>query len=152
MIEVLVSMSILSVGVLGLHSLLLKGFSYKKSIADRSYAMLFAENMVEKLEINRTRALSTEDYVVSESEFFSGPCKEGSYPVSCEQQFCTAGELAVYDVAQWQFQLACTLSNGKGQVSYQESSGNRMYTISVFFDSEVAGTVKTDIVTLSHQL
>lgn len=109
LMEVLVAFLILSVGLLGLAGLQMKGLAYAHQSYQRSLATLLAQDMADRMRANRPAVLAG-DYRLTSAPSDPGVTCSGAAP-------CTPAKLAALDLYQWyQQEIAADLPNGKGMV------------------------------------
>ncbi|AKJ28135.1 type IV pilus modification protein PilV [Caldimonas brevitalea] len=112
MIEILVSVVIMSLGILSLAALLTNATRYNKTTEYRSVATLLANDMADRMRANRdavvdgsyTTALPT--YNVNATEPPKG--------TGCEATECTPAQMATRDLADWKHALFNALPQGDG--------------------------------------
>jgi type IV pilus assembly protein PilV len=127
--EILVTVVVLSIGLLGVAGLQVMGQRNNHSAYLRSQAVFFAYDMVDRMRANM-RGVATGAY-----DSISGiPADPG-----CSAVGCTPSELAQYDAYQWNANLANLLPSGQGTVSVSGSS----YTITVMWDDDHSGGAGT---------
>lgn len=118
LIEVLVSLLILAIGLLGLGSLQTTGLTMTSEARNRSQAIFLAEDLFERARANRQN-LSAYD-------------TDAADDLECQTDFAISnGGVATDDIAEWHNALACLLPNGNGSV---EVSGNSV-TVDVTWDA-----------------
>ncbi len=122
LIEVLVSMIILAVGLLGLANLQVFGLKNSQSSFNRSQASLLAYDIADRMRANITEArkFSTSAYITTTTPSVQTACNEVSTS-------CTTGKMAQNDLYQWKETLSTTLPSGTGSIAYT----NSIYTITV---------------------
>jgi type IV pilus assembly protein PilV len=117
LIEVLVSILVLSFGMLGVASLLATSLSGSHTSSLRTQAIVLADDLADRMRANRATAVAAapnnyEGIAPSENR-----CRAVHYahrhavPVAC-----TPAELAADDLFDWQAQLAAALPQGTGVV------------------------------------
>ena len=123
MIELLVSLLILAIGLLGLASLQTTGLAQTAEVRNRSQAILLADDLLERIRSNRE---SLDSYAVA----------KGNLP-ACNSAFEIANNsVATDDTNEWKNSLACLLPNGNGSVV----GVNGVVTIEVVWaDNSAAG-------------
>ncbi|WJW75090.1 type IV pilus modification protein PilV [Thiohalobacter sp. IOR34] len=109
MIEVLVTVIVLSIGLLGLASLQANGMRFNHSAHLRSQATFLAYDIADAMRANRDNALN------------------GAYNAA-SGAYSGSGSQAALDVANWKTNLASLLPSGDGSISQQ--NGNE-FTITV---------------------
>lgn len=139
LVEILVSVLILAIGLLGLASLQLFSLQQNVSANNRSVATMKAFEIADKMMANSN---SLNSYVVS-----AGAPASAS---ACSSD-CSPASMAAYDLAEWKCSLgrwneegACTdlgitgpLPLGDGTIT---SDGNNFFTITITWDDEKDGT------------
>jgi type IV pilus assembly protein PilV len=116
MIEVLVTVLILAIGLLGLAGMQANGLRTNHSAYLRSQATILGYDIADRIRANRTAALA------------------GQYTVGLENTGSGSG-MAAQDVVAWKANLQSMLPSGKGSVSL--ANGNR-FTITVQWDDDRA--------------
>jgi type IV pilus assembly protein PilV len=117
LIEVLVSILVLSFGMLGVASLLATSLSGSHTSSMRTQAIVLADDLADRMRANRVTAISAgpnnyEGIAPSENR-----CRAVHYghrhaaPVAC-----TPAQLAADDLFDWQAQIAAVLPGGAGVV------------------------------------
>jgi type IV pilus assembly protein PilV len=104
LIEILVALTLIAVGLLGLAQLIVKGQRASYEAYQRQQAIALANDMLEKIKSNRARAA---DYAAAapvatplgEGELFAD--LTGGSITNCAASTCTPDLLAVYDIAYW---------------------------------------------------
>jgi len=129
MIEVLVSVLILSIGLLGLAGLQTTGLKVNHSSMLRSEATLKAYDMLDRMRANMS-AVTAGNY----NNINSMPSDPG-----CISSGCSAAQMAQYDAYEWNQSLSDTLPSGQGTVSGDGSN----FTITVMWDDDRTGTTGT---------
>lgn len=122
LVEVLVTLVIISVGLLGVAALQLATVRNNYDAFVRSQAAMLAADMLDRIRVNRLRVA---DYEV---DFSGGGDGEQDEPADDEDQDEALG-LAQRDVQQWKQTLATQLPQGDGAISYDV--GNRVVTITI---------------------
>lgn len=115
LIEVLITVVILSIGLIGLAGLQTTSVQSNQSAYYRSQATILAYDLADRMRANRTEAL-TNDYVIN-------------FPTSASDNDVT-GSQADKDLAEWLNNLALNLPDGTGKVERTDT----LITISVRWD------------------
>jgi len=121
LIEILVALTLIAVGLLGLAQLIVKGQRASFEAYQRQQAIALANDMLEKIKANRARAA---DYALAAP--VATPLGEGvrfadltgGSITNCATANCTADLLATYDAAYWDgllFGTTETLNAGANQ-------------------------------------
>lgn len=135
MVEVLVSLLVLSLGLLGLAALQSNSMKSTHSAHLRTQATLYAYDMLDRLRANREAA------------------RAGAYDLAPEDAAPTCNPLA-YDLvdcdrAEWRADVA-SLPDGTGAIGYD--AGTQFATVFVQWNDERAGGSTTASVTIQSQL
>lgn len=154
-VEVLVSLVILSLGLLGIAKLMLFASHSNDSAYLRSQATELAYEILDDMRANRTAAIA-HDY---DTALGAAP----PTPSSCMATQCTPANLAQYDVFNWKQRLAVaslpagtgTLPSGTGQIATTTSGTSPTVTtatITVQWDDEAAQSIfaKTPVGTVAN--
>lgn len=123
MLEVLISIVVLSFGLLGLAGLQLAGIKSNQTAYMRSVATSAAYDMADRMRANMEAVKNTNKYEIS----FGSASSPSS---ACNNSGCSPGNLASYDEINWKYAIATTLPEGKGQVT---KVGNK-FVIAIFWE------------------
>lgn len=104
LIEVLITAFIMAVGLLGLAALQTKSLQYNHGAYLRSQATISSYDIIDRMRINRTRALA------------------GDYNVAYGIIPTASTSLSSIDLNQWKSLLSQTLPSGDGQISCSSAS------------------------------
>jgi type IV pilus assembly protein PilV len=117
LIEVLVSVMVMSLGLLGVASLLGKSLSGSHNSSLRTQAVVLANDIADRMRANRTTALSPAPNNYQGIAPADGRCRAVHYghrhgaPIACTPQ-----QLAADDLFDWRAQIAAVLPQGIGVV------------------------------------
>ncbi|MCE3602266.1 type IV pilus modification protein PilV [Massilia sp. P8910] len=111
MLEVLITMIVISVGLLGIAGLIMTNLKTNHSAYGRGQATILANDIIDRMRANRAVAQTTTNYVVK----FTDVPAEGT-------------TVAEGDVFAWRTALANTLKDGKGSIDFT-AAGNVVVTI-----------------------
>ena len=142
LIEVLVSILIVSLGVIAMGGLLANATRLGKASEFRAISAMLASDMSDRIRANACAVVGNDDFFDPDGDGTSNdncPAKSTSYDLTDEFQVldqapaeaaacanvnaCTPAELAAIDVAQWQRSLYFGLPNGQGYIQY-DTAGN----------------------------
>lgn len=115
LIEVLISVIILSIGLLGLAGLQATSIKSNQSSFYRSQATVLANDIADRMRSNRDAAIANEYKI--------------DFPESSKNNKVT-GTLAQQDLADWQNNLASTLPSGTAKIVFE----NKLTTIIIRWD------------------
>lgn len=130
MMEILITMVVLSIGLLGLAGLQVSGLQNNQSSYYRTVAMQQAYNISDRIRANPAGE-SAGDY-----DSISGV---GTNP-GCISTGCTPAQMSQYDQYEWNTDNANLLPTGKGTVT---RSGN-LFTVTVMWDDQRTGATGTN--------
>ncbi len=130
LIEVLISLSILDAGLLGMTSLHNEDLKFNNEAFTDSQAQFLINDMVERIRANR----GNNTYAIGFTE------NTPTASVNCAATTCTSNEMAVWDIAQWRGMVEATvaddgvtyLPSGESQILFNTTT--RAYIISVRYD------------------
>lgn len=132
MIEILVTILVLAVGVLGVAAMQITTLKNLNSSHSASIASMLAEDFGERMRANSAAALDN-DYNHS-----SAPTSE----TNCVANTCDAGDLAIYDMNSWWQSLNANLPSATGQVA--RAMGTDTFVITVRWDEDRSGSEGTN--------
>lgn len=162
LIEILVSLVVLAIGLLGLAGLQAAGMRNNNSAYHRSQATILAYEIIDRMRVNRTEAL-TGSYDVA---LATGPA--ANQPCEGTSNTCNNAQLATYDLNQWLCSLgkwdtssACTtmgitglLPDADGSIVVGGANANAVTVNIQWFDEVNRSTDTVDLktITVSSQL
>ncbi|VAW80016.1 Type IV fimbrial biogenesis protein PilV [hydrothermal vent metagenome] len=121
LVEVLVAVLVLSVGLLGLASLQANGIRQNSSAYMRTQAIVFANDMADRMRANPTEVSSGAYSNVIKSMAGADP--------GCAIAPCVASDITLHDITNWYNSLN-ELPNGTGTIT----GDGRLFTITVMWD------------------
>jgi type IV pilus assembly protein PilV len=124
LLEVLVSLSILAVGLLGITALQTESLKFNHAALMESQAQFLINDIVERIRANP----NTNIYAMTFEE------QPSVSPVNCSINPCSSMELALWDLADWRRTVTSSeyLPGGESQILFDNFT--RQYTISIRFD------------------
>ncbi len=137
LIEVMVAVFVLAVGILGMAGMQAVSVRESQNSIFRSQADILAADMADRLRANRADAADplSVNYESDGTAVVSEACQGTT--ASCDEV-----QMASYDIAQWQTQIAnSNLPSGIGTIT--KNVGTSEYTILVFWDEDRDGAVVT---------
>lgn len=139
LIEVLVSLVLFALGMLGLGSLLIVAHQSNNSSYAKQQAVQCIYNMFDKIRANSKAAIAG-SYNASNINSSGSPTIPGAPSVLCSSSTCTPTQLAAYDLWYWMSSDVTKLPNGSGSVatSLSGAAGNTLVTVTVQWDDSVA--------------
>lgn len=159
MIEVLVSIFVLSVGLLGLAGMQASGLRSNQSAYFRSQATELAYSMADSMRANvagvydSSKPYHNKGKTGSTTAGHDNAENEEDVPTSCESASCEPSEVADYDIAKWGDALTAKLPLGTGWICIDatpddgasaaspacDGTGN-VYAIKVWWDDDRKGS------------
>lgn len=134
LLEVLITLLIFSVGLLGLAKMQMHTIKYADSAFRRSQAIFLAHDIFERMRANRTLAANG-----AYSVAFGDPIVGAS---DCVASTCSTLQMAGYDLKQWKDDLAALLPLGDGAVTPVASGGvGTIFNISVRWNDDRRASV-----------
>ena len=132
LIEVLVTLVIMSVGLLGLAGMQLTSLKNTESAYQRSQAAQLAYDMLDRMRVNSTG--------VTDGNYDSIDTTPPVSYTDCEANVCTtASTMATFDDGDWHAKLANTLPLGTGSVA--GNGAGSVFTITVTWDDNRSGAI-----------
>jgi type IV pilus assembly protein PilV len=119
LVEVLVSIVVLAVGLLGLAGLQLISLKAADSAYHRSQASILVDDIVDRMRANRANAVA------------------GSYNIDIGDASPTGTSIAEVDLANWRAQVSGSLTSGDGAVAV--NAATHITTITIQWDDSRAG-------------
>lgn len=148
LIEVLVSMLVLAVGILGMNALQTSSMKSNQNAYMRMLANSYALDIVERLTANGQG---------NEANNYDEPTP--AFTSSClTQAGCTAAQMAANDVAEWQQLIATNLPMGTGIICLDTTpddgtaalpacdGGGAVYAVKIWWDDDRSGTAARNLV------
>lgn len=139
LLEVLVSLVLLAIGMLGLASMLLIANQSNNSSYARQQAIQTVYNIFDKIRANSQAAING-NYNISNIGTNGTPATVSTPGVLCNTSSCTPAQLANFDTFVWLTQNVAQLPNGSGSISTALSpvAGNTVVTVTVQWDDSTA--------------
>ncbi len=130
LIEVLVSLFILAVGMLGMTALQSEGLKNNHAAFIDSQAQFLLADMIERIRANS----GNNSYAITYVEVPAVPA------VDCATAACTSAQLAIWDLNQWRAQIedSAYLPDGESQILFDNLT--RTFTVSIRYNwSQLGG-------------
>ncbi len=133
-IEVLISLLVLSVGLLGLASLQVVGLQNTQGGAQRAQATNLAYDITDRMRTNPA-AVTAGSYNLA-APVTTGMGAPNPAPIVLVDCFgaaanCSAAQMAAHDLGQWQTQLGAYLNNGTGAIATVDNGTTTQVTVSI---------------------
>ena len=139
MMEVLISVLILAIGLLGVASLQLWGLRYNQSAYLRSQATIVAYDIVDRMRANPNGVAAGYYNTISSASLPSDP---GCITATTG---CTAQQLANYDILAWGQHFTATPKVLPGATGTVTKNGNTYTVLVTWTDNEKSGNVTQTI-------
>lgn len=143
LIEVLVTLFILAVGLLGMTGMQNEALKYNHAAFLDSQAQFLLTDMVERIRANP----ASNTYVIDFTEDETVPT------VNCTTTTCSSAQMSIWDISEWRAMVedAAYLPDGESEISFDPLT--RVYTISIRYewsqlgDEAITGGTRTVSVT-----
>lgn len=119
MIEVLVSILIVSLGILALSGLLVRSSTLGKTAEFRGAASLLAADIADRI---RANVVGARDGNYNKAPIALATAFPDAVTPACDVAACTTAQLAAKDVADWQAALYASLPQGTGAIDYDAAN------------------------------
>lgn len=133
MIEVLVTLAIISLALLGTAGLQAYSMKLSQGGQFRTQAVFLAADLAERMEANKTGAIAG-SYVLPTSSVAN------ALSTACIAAACNAVALATFDLSQWQNAVAATLPQASWAVAQAAVGNPSTYTITISWVDRRADT------------
>ena len=110
LIEVLITLVILSFGLMALAYLQLRSMQLNHGAYLRTQIQVLTYDMVDRLRANRTEAMTTSNYQLALATEPPEPA------TNCNALICSENQMAQFDLYEWRQYLANYLPQGKGAI------------------------------------
>ena len=134
MIEVLVTVLILAVGVLGVAAMQVTTLQNLNISHSASTAGILADDFAERMRANGDEAKDNNTY--------DHTAKPLTIPTNCVTNACTPAQLAGYDIGAWWEALGASLPSATGQVA--RVGGTNTFNVIVRWDEDRSGSTGTN--------
>ena len=121
LIEVLVTIVILSTGMLGIAALYVESLKSGQSALARTKAINLAADMADRIRVNRA---GEEFYVTNSSQAPAAPAVRCGSSMGINAVVCTESEMAGYDIWQWKTALGNTNDNDAKKAGLANARGS----------------------------
>lgn len=130
LLEILISLLVLSIGLLGLVGLQTRGLQFNQNSLYQSQATIYVTDMVDRVRANKT---VIPNYLTDFNETAANN-KDCSEAASSTPD-CTPKEMAEFDLYEWKQILISQLPSGKGRVVQETIGAVDLLVVSVQYDS-----------------
>jgi len=122
LLEVLVSLLVLSIGLLGLASLQTNALRFNQGAFLRTQSTILAYDIIDRMRANRDEALNTVNYTLALG--VTPPAAP-----NCVTGDCTPAQIAAYDIALWKAEVGSRLPEGDASITASGIGAGRIYTV-----------------------
>lgn len=122
LLEVLIAVVILSIGLLGMATLMMTSVQASQGAYLRGQASLLAYDFSERTRLNHALASSADDYLLDAND------SPGERP-ECGDDGCTDIEQAQLDLHQWQTMLASSIPGARANIT----RSNNQYSVEIIW-------------------
>ncbi len=152
-IEVLISLIVLSVGLLGLASLQVVGLQNTQGGAQRAQAAFLAYDITDRMRTNPA-AVTAGSYNLAAPVPGQGQGQVAIVLVDCfgAAANCSAAQMAAHDLGQWQTQLRAYLNNGTGAIATVDNGTTTLVTVTIQWADAYTVDSGNEIVTFTMEL
>ncbi len=156
LIEVLTSMLILSVGVLGMISVQSSAMRFLQSSHSQGDAAMLVNDLADRMRANQAIATSDNAYVhqfgssiVDDEQEAGQDTGNDTNAKDCASDTCNSAEMAAFDLEQWQEQLARSLPDATAVIARTATAGTDGaktddFLITVRWDDDRSGSNGTE--------
>ena len=130
--EVLISIVVLSIGLLGLAGLQVNSLKNNNSSYQRTQANLLANEMFDRIRANRAGMILG---------YYDDPLGTTPSDPGCISSSCTTAQIAQYDAFLWTSEIGNLLPSGTATMT--GSGADSIFTITVMWDDERTGATGT---------
>lgn len=139
LLEVLVSIIIMAIGMLGIASMLILSNKANNSSYAKLQAIQCVSDIFDRIRANSAAAVSG-NYNVSNTGTNGMPTAVATPSALCNATVCTPAQMASYDTWYWLTKDVSQLPNGSGSITSAPSgsAGNTVITVTVQWDDSLA--------------
>ena len=136
LVEAMVSLVVLSVGMIGIAALYAQGLGAGRTAQFRTVAMNLLADMADRIRGNR---LGQAAYAGLPLNFNCDPSGGGGFD-------CTPAQMASHELFLWNQQVQAQLPNGQWQIQFNPGALPPAYTLTVLWDEVGQGQIQHQIV------
>lgn len=137
MLEILVTLFVIAIGVLGTASLQTLALKMSKGGQFRSQAVILGLDLIERIEANNPSAIAGS---------YAPATLPTDYPKDCRTAYCLPSELATYDLVQFKNRMESQLPGASVTISFA-GAGPFTYTIQINWEERIARPAGSTVVT-----
>lgn len=133
LIEILISLLMIAIGVLGLTTLQVNGLKNNRSSYYRTQATVLAYDIIDRMRANTTQA-SNGAYIIATGAASGSICTAS----------CTPAQIATTDILEWKANMGSDLPSGDGAIATTPGTTNG-YTISIQWTNHNSSATTLDV-------
>lgn len=142
LIEVLITVLLMSIGALGVAAMQLTGLKYNSGASVRTQATLLANDLMDRMRANRQLANDKSTFNTNNFEDNTSVLRPSK---SCYEEICNSEEMALYDKWAWFEQVSTRLPGGKAFIDFDEVDGQRIYRVQIQWRKVAVETGENEI-------
>jgi len=132
LVEAMVSLVVLSVGMIGIAALYAQGLGAGRTALYRTQAVNLVADMADRIRANRSALVA----------YAGGAANNGCDPQTGGGINCAPAQMAAHDLFDWNQQVQQLLPNGQWQIQFNPGALPPSYTIQVVWDEVGQGQVQ----------
>jgi len=136
LIEAMVSLVVLSVGMIGIAALYAQGLGAGRTAQYRTQAVNLAADMADRIRVNR----------LGLGAYAGGAANNNCDPLGGGGVDCAPAQMAAHDLFLWNQQVQQILPNGQWQIQFNPGTLPPSYTIQVAWDEVSQGQIQHQMV------
>lgn len=121
LLEILITVVVFSIGLLGLAALQIKGTQFNHSAYLRSQASFLAYDILDRMRANRNIALTSGAYSIK----FGQTITASTTNCNTTTASCSATQMAASDLKEWKNAVMSLLPNGDGEICFISPISNQ---------------------------
>lgn len=133
LLEVVITLFIISIGILGLVSMQATGLNSNQRAYQHSQATILAYDMADRMRANTS---AIDNYLTS----FMAPASASQQDGCITTGVCSTADMAQNDLYEWNASLTTALPDSNGIVT---TNGTGLYTVTVRWDDDRNGAIDT---------
>lgn len=150
LLEVMISVVILAIGMLGIAALLITTQKSNSSSYIKQQAVQSAYNILDRMRANQQEAISGAYNVNNLAAAGAAPVVPGTPATDCSVVACSPAQMATYDTWHWLAKDLPQMTNGCGSVVTSAAGANTLVTVTVQWDDSPASkTLGSSVATQS---
>ncbi|MDO8176750.1 MAG: type IV pilus modification protein PilV [Undibacterium sp.] len=133
LIEVMISIFVMAVGLLGLASLQVNSMKFEKSSSQRAEASQAAYDLSERMRANAVNAALNYSYL---ADYATSHVATHTPPNTCNAGVCTDQQIAANDLADWLRGLQRRIAGGTGYVAVVPGTSVLTFDVAIMWNEQ----------------